>query len=282
MSREMPEPAEGIHQVVTQFLAANTTYAVLFVTVLAVDPFRSFLLRHWVYVVFGFVALEAITGLAIWMMRREHNSATQIFPDDTIDEYALRFAAPADYSALLLVYSDWFPHQLSVDNAEYRHLLCRGSFVRLMEFVYSSGRSEVVGYYGVWPISRQTFEALVEGTLKEKDFTSKDVLDWADPAAQVLYTSEICRFKSHPDAGQALLSDMMDYVQTMLQKHENLAHIGAWAYSKIGLSLCKRFLMAQRSRSNGKTTEFYEADRERISKLWRPRHKFVVTRHIRL
>jgi hypothetical protein len=174
----------------------------------------------------------------------------------------LRDASRADFDQTEAIFTEWFPSTLSIDDEEYKTLLERGGYVRLAQAEGPFSRAETVGFYSVWPISRRTFESLVEGTRKEKELTAMDVLQFDDHQAEVLYIPEIA-IRRRSKYGPRLLRDALQYIRRRLTEHANLQTVALWAYSPNGRRLARKLGMKRTfGRGSSVTASFYSIDRD--------------------
>jgi hypothetical protein len=157
-----------------------------------------------------------------------------------IEYCELRFCTLEDDEGTLEIYNSWFPPSVSMDDDEYDKIIERGQFVRVAEAHLKRGSSKqvkIVGYYSLFCLSKNTYDKLRRGAIKEKDLKSDDVLDIDDRQAFVIYIPEICESKD-VNVGQILVRDLIRYAFYALNKNENIQFFAAWPFTKYG----KRFV----------------------------------------
>jgi hypothetical protein len=261
---------------VMMFFAANATYATLLVGAMATgEDVRAWMAANVILLGLVLVALEIATVAILWTLYQEPaaKAVANPFPDEAVEFATIRFGEARDAAPIDAVYHEWFSPSLSIDDAEYRKILLRGAHFRVAEGTYTSGATRLLGFYSVWPITRDTFENLISGKLKERDMRAEMVLDPASTDAAVLYLPEICVSPSS-SLGGSLLRDAIGYVTKLMEENPAVQSIGAWGYTKIGRSLVKRFCMDRRSRNGWWNTDIYEIKRDDALKLPRPRNDF--------
>jgi hypothetical protein len=194
--------------IITTFFSANGAYAALLVGALNVESWRLQFVHHPAIDIFSIVVLECTTIIALGAIfsPRHRQERAGVFPDDPVVKFKIRFGVAEDFRQAEDVYHEWFPRSVSVDDAEFISILSRGYTARMVEVTHSSGKRQVVGYYTVWPISRATFDDLIEGKLKEKDLRASAVMPPNDSGATVLYIPEICATEVN-GFGPQLLTD---------------------------------------------------------------------------
>ncbi len=265
---------------VLHFCRANFALATLIVAVLALgDDVRTWVFSHLWYFAAALVVLEALTITVLWLLYRNPDLEFEESPfgDEVLkrDRLDIRFGIPDDFPATEAVYREWFRPQLSIDDADYVAILRKGPFVRVAEATFSNGTEEskrIVGYYSVWPMARDIYKKLANGTMKERELTVDMILEFNDPRATVLYLPEICASKKW-DVGGPLLRDLLRYVTKILDQHTQIETVGAWPYTKYGRKLIETYRFKP-SKLRGLFGKFHEISRSLALALPRPRTPF--------
>jgi hypothetical protein len=136
------------------------------------------------------------------------------------------------------IYHKFFKSKHEMRDEEYNEIERRGKFIRASLKIFDNRAERLVtGYYSIFPISKENFDSMLSGDLRESDITNDMVLDPDDPSAEVLYICEICSIDDR--AAIALIYDLKKYIRTMCKKNPNLVTIGAWGFSKDGRKLCE-------------------------------------------
>lgn len=241
------------------FLGANGLYATLGLGVLQIDAaVRAFALRQWVVLALGVIVLELVTLAVLWWLDRHKVRAGRAKDpfQATPEAILIRNSRREDVELTGEVYREWFPSSQLIDPADFARLTSRAVHVRVAEEIYADGVRRVVGYYTIWPMTQANYDSLVEGRLKECEFTSDMILPPDSPEAEVLYIGEICVRKAS-NAGGFLLRDAMSYVRCLVDQNAAISVVAAWASTSDGRSIAGRVGMTRARRSSGKLTDFY-------------------------
>lgn len=246
-----------------KFLAANGVYAGLALAALGLDDaVLTMVMQAPLISALSMLGLEATTVGALWMLQDAtppKGSGADPF-NAGLEEVVIRNSCSSDGDSTEAVYLEWFPSSLSIDDAEFNKLMSRCVHVRIAEEIHAGGTTRVVGYYSIWPMSRTNYEALVEGTLKEREFTAAMIVPPNSKTAEVLYVSEIC-VRKDSTAGTVLLKDAMSYILAIARRNTKVQCVAAWGSTPIGRSIATRMGMTKVSRKSGKVTQFYAIKR---------------------
>jgi hypothetical protein len=230
-------------------------------------------------IVASFFLLEVVIGLLAWIIYRDRFSHEPrgFFSDTALqrERLEIRYGVPTDFSETEAIYHEWFRPSLSISDEEYIKILNRGPFMRVLEATIGIGgnrRKEILGFYDVWPLADDIFEALARGSLKERQLNAAHVLDFDDPQVTTLYVPEICVSRRFND-GSMLVRDMMRYVAHIIDRHPNIQRVAAWPYTTAGRELVKRFGM-QRRRWRPFVPPIHEISSIRVKALPRPKGAF--------
>jgi hypothetical protein len=256
-------------EVTVSLIAANGVYAGLAIGLFGLnEALLPLIVSHPAASVAGALVLEGVTLAAIWGLhrRKEQPPSDQTPFNAGLDEVVVRYASADDAEATEAIYREWFSDALSIDDAEFAKVVSRSLHVRVAEEVYSSGASQVVGYYSIWPMSLESYRSMVNGEIKESQFTSSMILAPNAKSANVVYVSEICVRKGST-AGSILLKDAMSYVSAIARKNTKVTCVAAWGSTPIGRSIATRMGMTRVRKKSGKLTEFYEIGRSDAFKV---------------
>jgi hypothetical protein len=263
------------------FFKANAAVLALFLATLALGTsVQHVVLDHLLLTAAAFFIVEGSIVLTLAYRNQDQSTRRHFEELDgdalTIEALICRFAVADDFPGTDRVYLEWFAPQLSVDDGEYCKLMDRGEFVRVVEARHSAGSqlSKIIaGYYSVWPLSKETFEGMADGSIRERDFKSAMILSPSDPNAFVLYVPEICASKRAWDIARSpLVADLARYIGHILIQNPQIAHVAAWPYTKQGRHYVERAKMKRLGASWRR--KFFWADRDNVLTFPQTRRPF--------
>lgn len=261
------------------FLKANAAIAIFCVTLFAIGPdVRQFIRDHYWIMLAAFATCEILTLVYIKLQIDSHDlkhDDPDLHADLFRSKIDIRFATRHDFTEVIRVFHQWFTDDVSINDTDYLQIMSRKGHLRVAEVTLSNGNyveKRIIGYYSVWPLSRQTYDKLCRGKMREMDLKHQDVLDIHDPTAEIIYVPEICVSKGC-DVGPILLRDLLRYAYHLLGTKEQIQTIAAWPYTKYGKRLTRAFHM-KKARGRPFFQKIVEIHRNLIESISPPKGGF--------